>query len=125
MFSPPLQPNQNECWSVKIQEYELCRDTIKEKKQNQMNNTHIKSTGGFISGEVKMALTLRLMTGSTYINLALLYETGMMYAYKILHDVVCNWINKDKLVKINGEDYLNNCKPMTKVANDFATGSRG
>ena len=94
-------------------------------KQNQMNNDHVNSTGGFISGEVKLALTLKLLVGSTYMNIALLYKIGVTYAYKILHDIVCNWINDDKLVNINGEDYLNNNKQMAKVTNDFATGSKG
>ena len=64
-------------------------------------------TGGFVSGEVKLALTLRLLAGGTYMDLALLYEVGMTYAYEILHDVVCNWINGNRLININGEGYLN------------------
>ena len=58
-------------------------------------------------------------------DLALLYEVGMTYAYKKFHDVVHNWINDDRLVDINGEDYLNNNTRMAKVANDFANGSKG
>ena len=68
-----------------------------------MNNTHVHSTGGFVSGEVKLALMLRLLAGGTCMDLALLYEVGMTYAYKILNDVVCNWINDDRFVNINGE----------------------
>ena len=49
----------------------------------------------------------------------------MTYAYKVLHDVVCIWINDDRLVNINGEDYLNDDRRMAKTANDFATGSIG
>ena len=49
----------------------------------------------------------------------------MTYAYKILYDEACNWINDGRLVNINGEDYLNNDKRMAKVANDFATGFKG
>ena len=85
----------------------------------------MQSTGGFISGEVKLALTLRLPVGGTYMDLALLYEVGMTYAYKILHDVVCNWINNDRLININGEDYLNGNERMATVANDFAIRSQG
>ena len=90
-----------------------------------MNNAHVQSTGGFVSGEVKLALTLRLLAGGTYMNLALLYEVGMTYACKILHNVVCNWINDDRLANINGEDYLNEDRRMAKVANIFAMGSKG
>ena len=80
--------------------YGLCPGTIEENKQNKMNSAHVKSAGGFISGEVKLALTLRLLTGCTYMDLVLLYEVGMTYTYEILHDVVSNWINDDRLVNI-------------------------
>ena len=55
------------------------------------HNSNVVLSFGFVSGEVKLALTLRLLlTGGTYMDLALLYEVGMTYAYKILHGVVCN-----------------------------------
>ena len=104
---------------------ELCLETIVENEQNKMNHAHVQSTGGFVSGEVKRALTLRLLAGGTYMDLTLLYEVGMTYAYEILHDIVCNWINDDRLVNINGEDYLNDNRRMARVANGFATGSKG
>ena len=104
---------------------ELSPGTTEETKQNKMNKAHVQSTGGFVSGEVKLALTLRLLAGGTYMDLALLYKVGMTYAYEILNDAVCNWINDDRLVNINAEDYLNNDKRMAKVANDYAIGSKG
>ena len=75
-----------------------------------MNNTHVQSTRGFLSGEVKLALTLRLLAGGSYMDLAILYEVGMTYPYKILHDVVRDWIDDDRLININGEDYLTRTK---------------
>ena len=36
---------------------ELCPGTIEDNKQNKMNHAHVQSTGGFVSGEVKLALT--------------------------------------------------------------------
>ena len=56
---------------------ELCLGNIERNKQNKMNNIHIQSTRGFASGEVKFALTLRLLAGGTYMDLALLYKVGM------------------------------------------------
>ena len=103
---------------------QLCKGSIDQRKQRKMNHAHGKSTGGFVSGEVKLALTLRLLAGGTYMDLALLYEVGMTYAYEILHEVVYNWINDERLIIINGEDYLNDDKRMATVANDFATRSQ-
>ena len=42
---------------------------------------HEASTGGFVSGEVKLALTLRLLAGGSYLDLALLYEVSSSSAY--------------------------------------------
>ena len=54
-----------------------------------------------------------------------MYKTGFMYLYKKIHHVIANWINDDKLVNINGEDYLNDEAQMAKVAHDFEIGSNG
>ena len=89
-----------------------------------MSHTHVQSTGGFVPGEVKLALMLSLLAGGTYMDLTLLYEVKMTYVYKVLHAIVCNWINDDRLVNSNGEDYLNDDRLMAKVANNFATGSK-
>ena len=108
---------------------DICENFVLEQprrpNKNKMNNAHVQSTGGFISGEVKLALTLRLLAGGTYMDLALLYKVGMAYAYKNFHDVVHNWTNDDRFVDINGEDYLNVDIKMAKVANDFAMDSKG
>ena len=58
-------------------------------------------------------------------DLALLHETRFSYSYKIVHYVIANWIYYDRLVNINGEDYLNNDSRMAKVAHDFEIGSNG
>eukprot|EP00986_Skeletonema_menzelii_P015617 scaffold12237_cov208-Skeletonema_menzelii.AAC.4 len=49
------------------------------------------STGGFISGEVKLALSLRILAEGSYLDLALLFDrsSSSSHAYAILfHDVI-------------------------------------
>ena len=82
-------------------------------------------TGGLISGEIKMALTLRILAGGSYLDLSLLFEIGSSYAYQILHEVVKNWILDDRLVKINGLDYVSDETMMEAVALQFAQRSSG
>ena len=83
---------------------EVRAGTITEKKKSNLVKAHQKSTGGFISGEAKLALTLRLLSGGSYMDLALLYKTGFTYSYEIFHHVIVNWINHNLLVNINGEE---------------------
>ena len=39
-------------------------------------HAHEQSTGGYISVELKLAMTLRILAGGSYLDLSLLYETG-------------------------------------------------
>ena len=86
---------------------------------------HAESTGGFISGEIKLALTLRILAGGTYLDLALLFEIGFSYSYDIFHSVISEWILDDRLVKIDGAEYFSDIDRTSAVALDFSRGSRG
>ena len=57
--------------------------------------------------------------------MALLYETGESYSHLIFHDVIENWILDDRLVKINGIDFVNDEERLEKVALQFARNSGG
>ena len=67
---------------------------------------HEESTGGFISGKIKIALTLRLLAGGFYLDIALLFEMGFTYSYVVFHDVIGDWILDDRFVKIDGAEYF-------------------
>ena len=107
-----------------LKDFRYSRDA-KDKKSINMMNAHEGSTGGFVSGEVKLALTLRLLAGGSYLDLALLYEVGPSYAYEIFHDVVKNWLLDDRLVKIHGIEYVTDEERLEKVALEFARSSGG
>ena len=86
---------------------------------------HEHTTGGFISGEVKLALTLRMLAGGSYLDLALLFEVGQSSAHAIFHLVVAEWINDERLVDINGIKYISDEGRMTQVALGFAQVTNG
>lgn len=94
-------------------------------KSANILHDHDQSTGGFISGEIKVALTLCILAGGSYLDLALLFETGQTCVYEIFHNVIKNWILDDRLVKINGLDYISDEEMMAEVAHQFAVGSDG
>jgi hypothetical protein len=99
---------------------ELKHGYVVEDKQTNILHAHEHTTGGFVSGEVKLALTLRLLAGGSYMDLALLFDVGFSTAYEILHTVIKEWILDDRLVKINGVDYCHDEEHMAKVAGEFA-----
>lgn len=98
---------------------------VGDKKKISIMKCHEESTGGFISGEVKLALTLRILAGGSYLDLALLFDTSSSHAYAIFHDVIKKWICDDKLVKISGIDYVNDEERLSEVATVFARRSNG
>ena len=81
--------------------------------------------GDFISGEVKVALTLRMLARGSYLDLRFLFETNPLYAVTIFHNVIRDWILDDRLVKINGLEYCQDEARMNEVALGFARGSGG
>ena len=98
--------------------------TGKKRKLGQAHNTLF---GGTISGEVKLAITLRCLAGGSYQDLSLIYSTGVSYFYDIVHKVCRDWINNDEILPYLGENYLNNTDEMKRVAREFELkgGSRG
>jgi hypothetical protein len=56
-------------------------------------------------------------------NSAIRHQTGSSYAYDIFHNVIANWINDDRLVKINGIEFCSNDEEMQKVAMQFSISS--
>ena len=107
---------------------ELFLDSVARKKKSSlgiMYNAHEQSTGGFVSGDIKVALTLRLLDGGTSMDLDLIFEVFDGHARKIFMDVLDNWFLDDILVKINGSEYLDDEESMMDVARDFSIGSNG
>jgi hypothetical protein len=86
---------------------------------------HEQSTGGFISREVKVAITLCILGGGSYLDLALLFESSFNHTHKIFRYVVHDWLVHDSFYPINGVDYCRDEQQMQEVALQFSWASRG
>ena len=92
--------------------------------KRKMFRAHEQSTGGFISGEVKLALSLRLLSGGSYDDLAIIYGVGESHTFKIFHDAMENWICHDNFHNVNMiKDMLKKDDVMKEIAADFAAGT--
>ena len=74
-------------------------DSIATCRLRRLAKAHLNHTGGWISGEVKLAITLRMLAGGSYLDLGLIFGTGSTYPYTIFNNVIPRWICKDDLVK--------------------------
>ena len=53
---------------------------------------HEKTSGGFVSGEVKLAITIRMLAGGSALDLAVLFDVSEAHCKRLFIDVLKNWI---------------------------------
>ena len=99
-------------------------NSVSEARMMGLVQGHSVYTGGIICGEVKLAITLRILAGGSYLDLGLIFGTGSTYPYAIFRHVIFQWICDDKLVNISGIDFCKDEDRMNAVARDFADGSQ-
>lgn len=81
---------------------------------------HEKTSSGFISGEVKLAITLRLMAGGSCFDLGVIFYISSDECNKIMYFVLKNWIIKNNVGRMNIEEYLNDIDAMSRVSVGFS-----
>ena len=76
------------------------------KGNNLMYDAQEKTSGGYISGEIKLATTIRLLGGGDACDLAVIFDMYPSHISVIFREVLKNWIIKPNLGKINILKYL-------------------
>ena len=84
-----------------------------------MYDAHVKTTGGYISGKVKLAITLRMLAGGDSYDLAVIFYVHFDHCTRILHEVLLNWIIKNGIGDLNMMKYLKDEEAMAKVSDGF------
>ena len=69
--------------------------------KDKMYDAHAKSTGGYISGEVKLTIMLRLLTGGDSLDLAVICDVYPDHCNMIMYEVLKNWILNPNLGNLN------------------------
>ncbi len=90
-----------------------------------MIHLHRMTTGSFVSGEIKIAVTLWLLAGGSYLDLSLLFGISIGHIYKIFHMVIDKWFLDDQLVTIDGVGYCMDERKMECFARGFCETSDG
>ena len=98
-------------------------DSVAEARMRTLVQAHSVYTGGIICGEVKLAITLRMLAGGSYLDLGIIFGTGYNYPYAIFRHVIFRWICDDKLVNISGINFCKDEERMNAVTRDFSDGS--
>ena len=93
--------------------------------KDRMFMAHEETSGGYISGETKLGLTLRLLAGGDALDLGVMFDIHPRYCVQIMIYVLSKWILKPKLGGINMYEYLSDEEAMIRVSDGFSKHSNG
>jgi len=93
--------------------------SYKKRKRSSVYHANTFTSGEYICGEVKLAITLRILAGGSYLDLGALYSISYNYTYEIFHYVIKEWINNDHILPYPGLDYFDDIVQMMETARDF------
>ena len=95
-------------------------------KESSIYNNSIGYNGDYISGEMKVALTLRTLAGGAYLDMYLWMNISADYCIEIARYVMKEWICRDDVIEINFyKNVLSNKQNMVRMRQDFAEKSYG
>ena len=86
------------------------------REKDNMYIAHEKTSGGYISGEIRLAITLRLLAGGDSYDLGVIFDISSRTCERILYEVLENWIINTKIGEINIEDCLLYTSPSPRDA---------
>lgn len=89
----------------------------------RLYKSHMIRFGGYISGEIKLAITLRLLAGASYLDLELIFKVPNHTIYRIFHHVLKQWICNDKVLQIDFYKDGSDIAAMKQTSKSFAQGT--
>jgi len=90
-----------------------------------MHRAHVLTSGGYISGEVKLGITLRLLAGGDALDLGALFDVSSNWCRDIFYEVLEYWIVSPNLGGMNIKEYLSNPEALRRVSAGFSQRSNG
>ena len=80
--------------------------------------------GGYISGEIKVAIMLRILAGSSYLDMLMIFCVGKTTVYDAFHEII-TWINSTFEFELRGLLESENLVGLQKISEGFAKFSNG
>ena len=97
------------------------KEVIKKQQSRKRHiyNAHCETSGGYICGEVKVAITLRLLAGASYLDVAHIFDVSYSSCYDILHKVTEKWFCSDHVSEYKLEKNSQKPKELYKISGFF------
>ena len=90
-----------------------------------MYHAHKLTSGGYIPGEVKLAITLRLLAGGSALDLAIIFDINEKHCIRMFTKVLKKWIILPNIGKIDINSYINDDNALQHVSQGFSKRSNG
>ena len=91
---------------------------LKGKKSIYNENFH--TTGGYISGDVKVSITLRLFSGGDALDIVVIVDVSPTHYNDLFYDILLNLIIKTNIGALDMMKYLEDEQAITKVSAGFS-----
>ena len=72
--------------------------------------------GGYISGETKLAVYLRILDSGDPLDIVLIFDTSSNYYKTIIYEVIEEWIIPSQIGDINMNTYLEENEAISRVS---------
>ena len=103
----------------------LENETLRNSKMSNVIKAMKKSSGGFVCGEVKLAITLRILAGGSYLDVSDIFHIVPTSCFPMFHKTVKEWICDNPIHDIDIRNYLNNEELLKRAAFKFSQSSSG
>jgi len=91
-------------------------------KEGRMYRAHLKTSKGYVSGEVKVAAALRLMAGASYLDVSCIFDIHPNSIPRLFKEVVRDWFCLDEISPLVLDDALEDQEELIAIASKFANG---
>lgn len=93
--------------------------------ETSMYQAHSKTSSGYISGEIKLAITIRMLAGGDPYDLGVLFDISDKWCRQMFTYVLKNWIVDINLGEMDITSYLTDEKELDRVSKGFSKRSNG
>lgn len=95
-------------------------------RESSIYNCSLAAHGPWIPGEVKLAMTLRLLAGASYLDMFLWFNVEPNHVKSFSRVIMRDWLCNDKVLRINYyEDVLYDTENCNRIRSEFAVKSSG
>ena len=95
-------------------------------KVARMYNNSVGTNGEYIPGEVKVAMTLRILAGASYLDMFLWFNVNADHVRFLSRMVMRDWICHNKVIPINfHEGVLQDPRAIARISREFGEKSSG